>query len=268
MLKVHQGNTPPTTFVPQELSANRAMPPSALPRATHRKLIPLILAMSAAALEAQSISDPNLHGWFSYIGDHQLGSSKFGLHLEEQWRRHDLVMAWQQNLPRAGLTYRVNPKLQLAAGYGYITTYRYGDSPLARSFPESRLWYDARFTHKVGRFTILNRARFENRWLEFRQRDWQYENRLRHMLRVNRSLGTAGWYAGVYDEYFVPIRPHRNPNDLDQNRAAFVLGKQVHPHWRVEAGYMHQAVWQRNARWREDNHTFVFTVTSSKPFRR
>jgi hypothetical protein len=224
--------------------------------------------MIAASASAQSLSDPNLHGWYSYIGDHPLGHSRFGLHLENQWRRHDLLTRWQQNLPRFGVTYRLNKNLQLAAGYAWVTTYRYGASPIARPFPESRLWYDARFTHKRGRYTILNRARFENRWLEFRPRDWQYENRIRHMLRVNRTIGNRGWYIGIYDEYFVPLAPERNPNPIDQNRIAAVIGKQLSPHFRLEAGYMHQAVWQRNALWREDNHTLVLTLTGSKPFRR
>jgi len=219
-------------------------------------------------LPAQSLTDANFHGWFSYIGDHPLGRSRWGVHLEEQWRRHDGFLRWQQNLPRAGVNFAVSKSLTLGAGYGWITTYRYGASPVARGFPESRLWYDLRHTARAGKFTVANRLRFENRWLEFRARDWQYENRLRHMLRVTHPVRGA-WYASVYDEWFLPVRPEANPNALDQNRIALVVGRQWGAYWRVETGYMHQAVWQRNARWREDNHTLLFTVTSTQPlFRR
>jgi len=36
----------------------------------------------------------NFHGWWNYFGDHPIGGSKWGVHLEGQWRRHDVAARW------------------------------------------------------------------------------------------------------------------------------------------------------------------------------
>ncbi|GIU80440.1 MAG: hypothetical protein KatS3mg005_3678 [Bryobacteraceae bacterium] len=210
---------------------------------------------------AAAQTDANFHGWLQYFGNHGLGRSKAAVHLEAQVRRHDLARSWQNVLLRPALQWRLHPKFDVTAGYGFISHHRYGDWPIRRAWNEHRIFQDARLHHAAGRIRLLHRFRFENRWLENRQ----FENRFRYMARATVPL--RGPYSlALWNEVFLPVKPERFPGVLDQNRASVLLGKRLSDHVRVEAGYMLQTVWQRNGRVREDNHTLVFAISSTLPF--
>ncbi len=228
-----------------------------------KRSAPVVCLCFAACWSAGAQTDPDAHVWLQYFGDHPLGSTRWGLHLEGQLRRHDVFRAPQNLLLRPALNFRVHPKVELTAGYGYISHHRYGKFPQARSWSEHRLFQDVKAQHAAGRARLLHRFRFENRWLV----NGLYENRFRYMARATIPL-RGPWYLALWDEIFLPVKPEQFPQFSDQNRATLALGKRLTDHVRVEAGYMLQTVWQRNGRIREDNHTIVFAVFSSSPFRR
>ena len=91
-------------------------------------LLLLILAFQPwrPALSQDRISTTNQHAWYSYFGDHPV-SKRWELHLEGQWRRHDLGLKWQQLLLRQAVNFELNPSVVLTAGYGFVDTFRYGD---------------------------------------------------------------------------------------------------------------------------------------------
>lgn len=180
------------------------------------------------------------------------------MHLEAQLRRHDLLLAPQNLLLRPALNFRLHPKVELTAGYGYVSDHRYGAYPVERSWVEHRLFQDAKVQHAAGRALLLHRFRFENRWLA----GGLYENRFRYMACGSLPLG-GPWYVALWNEAFAPVKPEQFPKLLDQNRATLALGKRLTDHVRVEAGYMLHTVWQRNGRIREDNHTVLFAISSS-----
>jgi hypothetical protein len=227
------------------------------------------------------VLDANFHGWFMYFGDHPVRSSRWGVHLEGQWRRHDVAARWQQLLLRPGVNYTLNPNVMLTAGYGFIATHRYGEFPVAAPFPEHRLFQQAQVTHAVGRLGLLHRYRLEQRFLgevgvldsgERRLERWRHENRFRYMLRGTVPLrGTSieprSWYVALYNELFVNFGRNVAANVFDQNRAYAALGYRFGTE-RVEAGYMNQLVQQRNGRVFEVNHTLQVAVYSVLPFGR
>jgi hypothetical protein len=229
------------------------------------QLLVVRLAMAAAAVllavPASAQTDANFHGWLQYFGNHPFGRSRVAAHLEAQVRRHDAVRSWQNLLLRPAIQVRLHPRLDVTAGYGFISHHRYGSYPISRAWNEHRLFQDVRLHHGAGRARLLHRFRFENRWLQ----GGQYENRFRYMVRGNIPL-RGPYYLALWDEVFLPVKPERFPGTFDQNRATAALGKRISEHVRVEAGYMLQTVWQRNGRIREDNHTVVFAISSSKPF--
>lgn len=212
------------------------------------------------ALPAAAQTDSNFHGWLQYFGSHAFGRSRVAAHLEAQVRRHDAVRSWQNLLLRPAVQVRLKPNFDVTAGYGYITHHRYGAYPIRSRWSEHRLFQDVRVQHAAGRARMLHRFRFENRWLENRQ----YENRFRYLARASIPL-RGPYYMALWNEVFLPVKPEQFPRTFDQNRAAAALGKQLTDHVRLEAGYMLQTVWQRNGRIREDNHTVVFTITSTAP---
>ncbi len=222
----------------------------------------LALSLLSLILAQAQIGAPNANGWFVFTGDHKFSAtSRWGLHLEGQWRRYDLLPKPQQLLLRPGINFEVNKNIELGGGYAYVPTYRYGLYPLPASFTEHRLWQNVIVRNKLGKVSLQNRFRFEERFLGSR---YGYENRFRHLLRITVPL-KSGWYVTAYNEVFVPVKPERYPAVTDQNRTAALIGKRLNDHWRAEIGYMYQPLWQRNGRIREDNHTLMLTLWSDQP---
>lgn len=215
-------------------------------------------------LVAADVTDHNAHGWYNYFGDHPLGESRWELHLEGQYRRHNVITQWQQLLLRPGINYKLNDRVTLTAGYCFVETHPYGDYPTGKTnFPEHRLWEQVAIKAKTGKVAWLTRLRFENRWLGGAA--WRYENRFRGMERATIPL-TAKTYFTAYDELWFFVPPYKAEQAFDQNRAYGALGFKLSPHWRFETGYMNQALLQRNGRVLESNHTLMLSVVTDAPF--
>lgn len=230
-----------------------------------------VLLMADPALA--EITDHNLNGWLMYFGDHPVGKTRWGVHLEGQWRRYQVFNRWQQLLLRPGVNFEVNQRLMISGGYAYINTYRYGDFPaVGKATPEHRLWEQATLRYRTGEVAWSTRLRFENRFLGRRNgagalTGYRYENRFRALQRATIALRPR-WYVTAYDELFVYVKPYMSSSALDQNRAYVAVGRKFGPHWDVEAGYLLQNIWQRNGRILEANHTLMFSLISRAPFGR
>ena len=229
-------------------------------------MLRLLVLFSLALVSAQAqISEPNFNGWFVYNGDHKFSeTSKWGLHLEGQWRRNQFIVKPQQLQLRPAINYEINQHVEIGGGYAHTTNYRYGTYPIRASFTEHRLFENLIIRNKIGKISFTNRFRFEQR---FQRPLFKYENRFRYLLRATIPV-KGPWYVTAYNEVFIPVKPEAHPAFADQNRTAALVGYKVTPHWRAEAGYMYQPVWQRNGRIREDNSTLLFMVWSDQPFRK
>jgi hypothetical protein len=205
--------------------------------------------MTAAASAADI--DHHFNGWYMYFGDHPIGESRWGVHLEGQWRRRDGLARPQQLLLRPAINYTVNKNLMLTGGYGYV------ESPGSR---EHRLWQQAMIKYKTGRLSWSTRLRFENRFLP----QSRYEHRFRAWERVAVPV-SRNYYVTVYDELFVYVPPYNASSAFDQNRAYGALGRHFGPNWNIEIGYMNQALLQRTGRVLDSNHTFVLSLFSRAP---
>jgi hypothetical protein len=209
-----------------------------------------------------------------YFGDHPISAkSKWGLHLEGQYRRHDIITQWQQLLLRPAVNYEVNPNLMLTAGYAFVKTHRYGEYPVLAAFPEHRIWQQALVKHGMGKWGLSHRYRLEQRYLgETRPQSgggtellrWRYENRFRYMFRVMRPL-KGPWGIALYDEFFLNFGHNVAANIFDQNRAYAAITHSLWKATRLEVGYLNQIVQQRNGRIFENNHTLQIAIYSTLP---
>jgi len=205
----------------------------------------------------------NAHGWFQYFGDHPIRKdSRWGLHLEGQWRRHDLVRSGQNLLLRPAVNFKINETWAVSAGYAFVETYRYGRYPVARTAQENRVYEELRVRHDAGKVKVLHRFRLEHRWLPGRL----FEDRFRYLLRGTIPLKGRNSLI-LANEVFTPTPPEAFPKAADNNRVMVLWGRTLNSFWRVETGYMLQTVWQRNGRIREDNHTLLLSLWSTRPLR-
>ncbi len=196
------------------------------------------------------------------------------MHLEGQWRRHDVVTRWQQLLIRPAVNYAIHPNVTLTFGYGYIATSRYGEYPVGVPFPEHRVFQQAQVVHKVGKVNMSHRYRLEQRELgelavapngDRQHTRWRHENRFRYMYRVMIPI-KGKFSVALYDEFFLNFGKNVAANVFDQNRAYAALAYQLPKQSRLEVGFMEQTLQQRNGRIFENNHTLMVSIFSTMPF--
>jgi hypothetical protein len=235
-----------------------------------------VLCMLAALTPsfAQAIADNNANAWLMYFGDHALGS-RWGVHLEGQVRRSEMGLGWQQLLLRPGVNFQINRFASATVGYGFVNAYPYGNYPSKTTLPEHRMFEQLWIKHSAGRIALQHRFRVEQRALQIiapgdsQDRDTELRHRFRYMLRGDIPLSEGRrFYLGLYDEFFLNFGGNRGPRYLDQNRAYGAFGFKLGRFEKLEIGYLHQLVPQRNNRVIEHNHTIQIGIFSSRPFRK
>ncbi|SHI95327.1 Protein of unknown function [Hymenobacter daecheongensis DSM 21074] len=214
----------------------------------------LFIGPCAAFGQAKRIRDENAIGWYVYEGDHKLGP-RWRIHTEYQWRRVGFIRDWQQSLARLGAGYQLRPRLVLGGGYTHLTTHVYGDYPTADTgvpFPEHRAYQDAQLSDTLGRLTLGQRVRLEQRWIgqlpETGGRavqHWQYQSRIRYQLAATLPLqgprlDAGEWYLTGFDEVFLSFGRHVGSSVFNQNRLAGGVGFQVRDNFRLELLYLNQ----------------------------
>lgn len=239
----------------------------------------IILFLTSLSSFAQTRSNShNTHAWIMYFGNHKF-SDRFGLHAEVQWRRHDLFAANQQLLLRTGLDIYAGAN-RFTIGYAYVETYPYGDFPVAKAFPEHRIWQQFLTSQAIGKVKLSHRYRLEQRMIgnattgEFK--DGRYENRMRYMAKatINLTKGDRPMFFAAYDEIFVNFGKDVAYNIFDQNRLYGAIGFTLSSTLKLEVGYLNQLVQLRSldtsttpvANKIENNHTLQFGLYSTIPF--
>lgn len=221
----------------------------------------------------------NYNGWYMYFGDHKI-SNKWGVHLEAQLRRNDVITKGQQLLLRTGINYHFNNQIFATVGYGYVETYPYGEFPARATFPESRIWEQVQIKSAVGISEFISRFRLEQRFSKLPVTDPQlepspavYTNRFRLLTRFSvpfkgKTIEDNSLYASVYDEFFINFGKNIGYNIFDQNRAYIALGYKLPKLGRLEVGYLNQLVFKGNGIQVENNHTLQIGLISAMPFYR
>ena len=223
----------------------------------------------------------NYNGWFVYNGNHKL-TDKWGLHLELQWRRSNIVLDNQQLLPRVGINYYLSSQIYLTAGYCYVLTYPYGAFAAKSMFPENRIWEQINFKTNAGIVEINNRLRLEQRYVnapvlqdngEFEPGDAVYTNRARALIRLSvpfkgKTIEDGSLYASAFNEVYINFGKNVGYNIMDQNRAYLGLGYKLPKIGRLEIGYLNQLILRADGVKVEKNHTVQISLSSSIEFRK
>lgn len=246
---------------------------------SRRLIVALLLLAPALTLQAQADwTTVNQEAvWVNAFVDHGL-SSRTALWFDGHLRRDGLGERPQQLLLRPGFQVTVRPGLRIAAGYAYIATAPYGESPNGAPLREHRAWQQVSATQSLAGTAIAHRLRFEERWIgavdaagELGPR--QYQTRLRYLVRGQRPLGSRATSAGpiigfVANEFFLPIGHSDAAQRRLQNRAQVGVGLPVSARQRLEFSYLHQ--WNRITprRTYEMNHTLVASWVWTSPVRR
>jgi len=250
-----------------------------------KKLLVLFaIVMSVGQMLAQSPLrnvQSNNNGWFMYFGDHKF-SEHWGIHLEAQFRRNEIIAKPQQLLLRTGINYHFAPNAFATVGYCFVNTSQYGVFPAKCAFPENRFWEQLQVKSQAGRIEMTTRLRLEQRFSklpvaqspgEYVPGDDVYTNRARVQVRLSvpfkgKTIEDKSLYFSCYDEAFVNFGENLQSNIFDQNRAYAALGYKF-PKWgKLEIGYMNQMVVKSDGVKVENNHTLQVGFSSTIDFRK
>jgi hypothetical protein len=239
-----------------------------------------IFVISMSTMHAQRQTTDNLNGWFMYFGDHKF-ADKWGVHIEAQLRRNDIVMNGQQLLLRTGLNYHLNSNIFFTAGYCFVQTDPYGEFPVKASYPEHRLWEQMQIKTQLQNTEWTGRFRLEQRFSQLPVNMagvWTpdtavYTNRFRLLNRFSMpfkgsKIEDKSLYITAYDELFINFGERVGMNLLDQNRAYIALGYKIPKIGRLEVGYMQQTIIKPSGLQVEYNHTLQVGLSSTLDFRK
>jgi hypothetical protein len=242
----------------------------------------LLLALFTFQLKGQETTrtkTSNVNAWLMYFGNHKV-SSRFGIHAEVQWRRHDVFSEDQQLLLRTGLDYHLKSSGRATVGYAFIKTYPYGEFASPNAFPEHRIWQQFLTSQTLGKIHLSHRYRLEQRFIgnaaTGEMSGGRFENRFRYMAKLTLPIA-ATWkrpmFLAAYDEIFLNFGKDVAYNLFDQNRAYGALGVTLTSAIKIELGYLYQIVQLRSLDLTgtpknkiENNHTLQIGVFSTLPF--
>lgn len=241
-------------------------------------MIVLLLLCGSSTLfygQVQRIFTENVNAWFIYNGDHKF-SKKWGVHLEAQFRRNEVIVKPQQLLLRAGINYHLNDFGFLTAGYCFVTTYPYGAFASKSIFGENRIWEQLQLKNQLGKFENINRYRLEQRFVNtpvlinssYQAGDAIYSNRFRYFSRFSIPLKgneiiDKSFYISVYDEFFIAFGKNVGFNIFDQNRVFVGMGYKIQKLGRLEIGYLNQLIFKSDGIKVENNHTLQVGLFSN-----
>jgi hypothetical protein len=222
----------------------------------------------------------NYNGWLVYTGNHKL-SDKWGLHLEAQWRRSNIILDNQQLLFRTGINYYFSSQVSVTAGYCFAETYPYGEFAAKAAFPENRIWEQLQLKNNMGAVEFINRLRLEQRFINqpvldngmYEPGDAVYTNRARILNRFSipfkgKTIEDKSLYISAFDELYINFGKQVGFNILDQNRVYLAIGYKIPKAGRLEIGYLNQLAFKSDGIKVERNHTVQIALYSSLEFRK
>ena len=205
----------------------------------------IILAISGMRLCAQTVHENA--GWFASFNNYKL-SGPWTLYFDAQVRTADNWEFVRNVLLRPGVTYVINPRNSATIGYAYVLSY--SRNPSAKSpLSEHRIWEQYIYNLPIGKTSIQNRFRLEQRFIE-RQTEDVFTQRFRYFIRTIIPLEkqkvsfSKGFYLGLQNEIFLNIQNKEKINNsiFDQNRIYGAVGYRLSPKVDVETGFMNQYV--------------------------
>lgn len=202
--------------------------------------VALFGALGFSQLSAQTVQQNT--GWFALFNATKF-NSKWGLALDIQVRSADDWAYVRNTLFRPGLTYYINDRNNVTAGYALITT----DNKV-NTLLEHRIWEQYILTHKISSVFAMHRFRLEQRFIETNGPDDTFSQRFRYFFRFIQPLQkqeggfSKGAFVALQNEIFFNLqnKDKLNGSFFDQNRAYLAAGYRFSKKIDAEIGYLNQ----------------------------
>ena len=192
----------------------------------------------------------NYVGWYTYNGFHTLDeSNRLALILEGTIQRNNIIIDPMQYAYRVGLSYEFKNRDRAAFGYAFQYNIPYDAASVNYNAINRRIW--EQYSFKILYKKIAYRLRMEQIWTQQKAppsysttSDWKFQNVLRfrmgYLLPINKK-----YTADFSDEIFFNTTDIKGQKMFNQNRiyAGLLFNLDKEHVWKMNAGYMFQAVW-------------------------
>jgi len=209
-------------------------------------LVALIFTLIFNSLEAQvqekQITNLSLT-WIGVNSSFRL-SNKWGTSVDANYRSNQFFERDYNSIVRVGLNYWVTDDVSLQAGYAHQWT-----SPKTIGWRtitnENRLYQQVLVSSKVGRVSISNRLRNEERWQEkivadAKTQDFIFTNRIRYQIMLVVPFSKKHYFPSLVfsDEVMLQMGKIIVYNTFDQNRAYIGIRETITKHINFDIGYL------------------------------
>lgn len=199
----------------------------------------LFLSLRTASTFGQTKNE--YAGWLAIYHKQKLAGN-WGYLFDAQYRTDNQFSKTSAYLLRPGITYSVKKNQTAAAGYAFFGSYE--DENSSRIFyAENRIWEQYQLETKLGKATLANRLRLEQRFINMKSGG--FSQRLRYYIRSQIPLVKTdssfkkGIYVALQNEVFVNIQHKERASNsfLDQNRSYISFGYRFSKKLDAEVGY-------------------------------
>ena len=181
--------------------------------------------------QAQDTAENKLGTWYMLNSSHKI-SEKYSVKTAAHFRYFELITAYQQEIYRLGVNYKINKRMDFTLG----TVYSITDVSYKANLPdlyEYRFYQDFNFKKKWSGFLVKQRVRLAQR---FRRKN--FENRTTHRIRyglffsspISQKLTTYG-----FNEIFIKFATKA----FGQNRTGLGFLQKLSNQLKLKIGYMY-----------------------------
>lgn len=205
-------------------------------------LLTICSPVATAQTPAKQITD-NQHVWLS-VNSTMRFSEKWGAIADVHVRRTNYVADPSFYFVRAGASYWLADNLSLVAGYGHmwLASTVNGKNAFA---DENRIYQQILYSSRIGKVSVLNRFRNEQRWRETLNNgqstgDFAFSSRLRYLISLGIPIVKNPKYPqiSIANELAVQFGKSIVYNTFDQVRLFGGIRQGFGKGWSYDLGYM------------------------------
>lgn len=209
----------------------------------YRYLIAIFLLFLTSIFKSYAQTETQYSGWLALYHKQKIAGN-WGFMFDAQYRTDKQFSQTSVYFFRPGITYKVSKSQSAGAGYMFFGSYE--DENSSRIFfAENRIWEQYQLKASIGKSSLSNRLRLEQRFINtenggFSQRLRYYIRSQIPLVRVDSSF-EKGIYVALQNELFVNVQHQERASNsfLDQNRSYLSFGYRFSKKIDVELGYQY-----------------------------
>lgn len=232
-------------------------------------LLPIIVL---GQVQTEKVINEQTQTWVS-INSVTKFSNHWGVVADAHIRSNEIFHDNNFYFLRAGISYIPNPSVAITGGYAHMWLAPTKDGWNTYS-DENRIYQQAQMTTKLGKVSVLQRLRNEQRWQEKIVNDAstgenRFTNRVRYLVSFNIPVfkkKTAPLLV-LSDEILIHFGQEIVYNTFDQNRLFIGIRQTINPKLSFDFGYMNVYQQKYSGYQYDMNHTlrlFFYLNTSIK----